>query len=62
MKKTVARIKNIKYEELTKELEITIIVTDPKFRKKILRDLSLAGNLEFEGDSVVFISKEDEDA
>jgi len=62
MKKRVGKIKSIKYAEESRDLEVTILITDPKFRKKLLRDLSLSGNLEFEGDKVMFISEENEDA
>ena len=53
-KEVVGRIKNIKINEDTSDLEVTIVVTDSKFRKKLLRDLSLSGNIIFVKDKVVF--------
>jgi len=50
----VGKIKNIKYCSETNDLEISIIITDDKFKKKILRDLSLSGNLEFKNTQVYF--------
>lgn len=60
-KNEVGKIKNIKYNESNEDLELTITITDPKFRKKILRDLSLSGNLEFEGDKLIFTPSEEDD-
>ena len=51
---TVGRIKNISINEDTGELNVLIIVTDSKFKKKLLRDLSLSGNIKFENDKIVF--------
>ena len=53
-KNTVGRIKNISINEDTGELNVLIVVTDSKFKKKLLRDLSLSGNIKFENDKVVF--------
>lgn len=58
MEKTVGRIKNIRYNEDTQDLEFTVFVTDPKFKKKLLRDLALSGNLKVDGDELIFIPKE----
>lgn len=56
----VGKIKNINLDEVTGELEITILVTDNKFKKKILRDLSLSGNLMIDGENIIFVpSKSD---
>jgi hypothetical protein len=60
-KETVGKIKNIKLSD-SNELELTIQITDAKFKKKILRDLSLSGNLEFEGDQIIFIPTEESNA
>jgi hypothetical protein len=54
--KSVGRIKNIKYDPETNDMEIVICVTDNKFKKKILRDLSLSGKIKFEGDEILFTS------
>lgn len=53
--KEIGKIKNIKLDEETQELELTIRISDPKFKKKILRDLSLSGNLIIENDNLIFI-------
>jgi hypothetical protein len=37
-------------------MEIVIFVTDNKFKKKLLRDLSLSGQIKFEGDEILFTS------
>jgi predicted nicotinamide N-methyase len=51
---TVGKIKNIKYNSETNDLEILIKVLDSKFKKKILRDLDLAGYIYFEGNELVY--------
>jgi hypothetical protein len=53
---SVGRIKNIKYDPETNDMEIVICITDNKFKKKLLRDLSLSGKIKFEGDHVLFTS------
>jgi predicted nicotinamide N-methyase len=53
----VGKIKNIKYDTKTNDLEISIIITDAKFKKKLLRDLSLAGNIEFKNDLLFYKEK-----
>jgi hypothetical protein len=59
----VGKIKNFKYNLDEDTLEITISISDPKFKKKIIRDLSLNGQLSFENDKLIFTpSKEDSDA
>jgi hypothetical protein len=60
-KNKVGKIKSIKLNEDTQELEFTIVVTDSKFKKKLLRDLSLSGNLKVDGDQLVFIPTQEED-
>lgn len=57
LKSKVGKIKNIKIDGETQELEFTVLVTDAKFRKKLLRDLALAGNLYVEGDEVFFLEE-----
>lgn len=56
----VGKIKNIKIDEETQVLELTIVIVDPKFKKKILRDLSLSGNLIVEDNRVIFLPPETE--
>jgi predicted nicotinamide N-methyase len=52
----IGRIKNIRYDAITNDMEIVIVITDNKFKKKIIRDMSLAGKIEFDGDTVLFTS------
>lgn len=59
-KKEVGKIKNIKYNEDTDDLELTVIIVDPKFKKKILRDLSLSGNLIIENEKLIFLPEKEE--
>jgi hypothetical protein len=54
----VGRIKFISLNEETQDLEVTILISDPKFKKKILRDLSLSGNLTIDGDKLIYESEE----
>ena len=51
----VGKIKKIKYDEENDILDITISIFDPKFRKEILRNLSLKGMLKIEDDNLVFM-------
>ena len=60
--KVIGKIKNLSFYTDTGDLEVTILVTDAKFRKKLLRDLSLSGNLKINGTDLVFVDKEEEDA
>ena len=58
----VGRIKSIKYNENTLDLEVTIAITDSKFKKKLLRDLSLSGRLKMVDNKLIYISNmKDED-
>jgi len=50
----VGKIKNLKYDTKTNDLEINIVITDEKFKKKLLRDLSLSGNIEFKNDMIYY--------
>jgi len=54
IEKSVGKIKNVKYDSETNDMEITIFIIDNKFKKKLLRDLSLMGKLSFDGDSVFY--------
>jgi hypothetical protein len=56
----VGRIKNIKLNDLTQQLEVTITVTDVKFKKQLLRNFLLSGNLSIEDDKLIFTAKEDD--
>jgi hypothetical protein len=56
LQKNVGKIKNIKYDSDSNDMEIVIFITDNKFKKKILRDMSLTGQLKFDGDDVFFTS------
>ena len=61
--KVVGKIRSVTYVEGEDVLDFTIRVTDPKFKKKLLRDLSLAGKIKLVGDKIVFVDdEEDEDA
>jgi hypothetical protein len=54
--KTIGRIKNIKYNSDTKDMEVTLIVTDNKFKKKLLRDMALSGIIKIKGEQISFTS------
>lgn len=58
--KVIGRIKNLVISPESDSLEVTILVTDPKFKKKLLRDLSLSGNLKVEGTDLIFVSGDDD--
>ena len=58
----VGKIKSIKYNEDTLDLEVTIAITDSMFKKKLLRDLSLSGRLKMVDNKLIYISNmKDED-
>ena len=52
--RTVGKIKNVEYNSENNDLEVTISVTDAKFKKKLIRDLSLLGKIKFDGDNIVY--------
>lgn len=52
--KEVGKIKSFSYDTVSDDLEITIRVTDSKFKKKLLRDFSLAGKLKVKEDIVLY--------
>lgn len=60
-KKIVGKFKSINYNEETGELDFTVSVVDSKFKKKLLRDLSLSGNLRVEGNKLVYVPPADND-
>ena len=58
--KNIGRIKNIKYNSETKDMEVTFVVTDNKFKKKLLRDMALSGVIEVKGEQISYTgNKED---
>tara|TARA_R110000772_G_scaffold265286_1_gene386619 strand:+ start:151 stop:348 length:198 start_codon:yes stop_codon:yes gene_type:complete len=50
----VGRIKNFCFNTDTNDLEITLIITDNKFKKKIIRDFSMIGKLKIDGEIVTY--------
>jgi len=62
MKNNVGKIKSISFDEENKDLEITIVITDSKFKKKLLRDLSLSGNISIEDGKLIYIENEEYNA
>lgn len=54
IKKEVGKIKNFIFNQKTNDLEITLIITDNKFKKKVLRDFSLSGDISFSKDIVIY--------
>lgn len=56
--KIVGKIRSVTYHEEEDVLDFTIRVTDPKFKKKLLRDLSLAGKIKLENDRIIYIEEE----
>ncbi len=55
----VGKIKNITYNEETGDLDLVIAVTDPSFKKKILRNFSLSGKLKIVDDKIFFEQEDD---
>lgn len=58
MEREVGRIKNISINLETEEMDVTIAISDKKFQKTIIRDLSAAGKIKFEGDKIIYIGDE----
>ena len=58
-KREVGKITGLTLRESEGELDIVFTVTDAKFKKKILRDLTLAGMIEVSGDKILFVSDEE---
>lgn len=56
--KDVGRIRNLKYNIETGNLEVTIEITDNKFKKKLIRDLDLSGKIKFEKDRIILIEEQ----
>lgn len=56
--KHVGEIKNIVFDSDEDHLEVTVVITDAKYKKKFLRDLHLSGHVEFVGNKLVYIDKE----
>lgn len=61
LSRDVGRIKNLRYNTDSGNLEITIEITDNKFKKKLIRDLDLSGKIKFEKDKIILI-EDDKDA
>lgn len=59
--RSVGKIKNLKINTDNDSLEITVEITDAKFKKKIIRDLSLSGKIEFIGNKVIYRDTGDDD-
>lgn len=59
--KVVGKFKRVNYNEETGEMDFTITVTDSKFKKKLLRELHLSGNLKVVGDKLVYLPQEGDD-
>ncbi len=57
--KIIGKIKNIKYNPDNGDLEALVIFLDEKFKKKLLRDLSLSGDITFDGKNVMFKDESD---
>ena len=55
----VGKIKNINYDSETNDLEVLIKIFDNKFKKKLLRDLSLSGHIYFEKNKLIYIDNDD---
>ncbi len=58
MEVKVGKIKNLKIDIDTEELEFTIVITDSKFKKQFLRDLNLAGKLAVKGEEIFFLGED----
>jgi hypothetical protein len=60
LNKNIGHIKNIKYNSDTRDMEVTFVVTDSKFKKKLIRDMSLSGMIEINGEQISYTgNKED---
>ncbi len=55
----VGKIKNINYDSETNDLEVLVKIFDNKFKKKLLRDLSLSGHIYFEKNKLIYIDNDD---
>ena len=55
----VGKIKNINYDSDTDELEILVKIHNNKFKKKILRDLSLSGHIYFDKNKLIYVDTAD---
>ena len=53
----VGKIKSFLYCTDDDSLAFTIKLIDPKFKKKMLRDLSLAGKIKLSGDKIMYEGK-----
>jgi len=55
----VGKIKNINYDSKTDELEVLVKIYNNKFKKKILRDLSLSGHIYFDKNELIYVENAD---
>ena len=58
--KIIGKIKNFQFNTGTSDLEVTIIISDEKFKKQILRDFHLSGKLKIDGEYIKFEGDEDD--
>ena len=58
----IGKIKSIKINEDSNDIELVVAISDPKFKKQIIRDLNLSGNLKIDGENFIFIPSENDDA
>ena len=57
----VGIIKNVIYDDESQWLDVVIRITDNKFKKKLLRDLSLSGDIKFVGNKLIYVDNREED-
>jgi hypothetical protein len=60
--KVVGKFKRVTYNEETGDVDFTITVTDAKFKKKLIRNLFLSGNLKVIDDCLVYVPSEEDDS
>ncbi len=57
---TVGKIKNISFNSEDETLEVTVVISNKKFQKKLLRDLSLHGKIKFESNKLIYLDNIEE--
>lgn len=60
MSDKVGKIKAIIYNDEDDSLDVVFEITDKKFQKKLLRDLTFSGNLTIEDDKLIYVSSEED--
>ncbi len=60
-KKQVGTIKNVIYNDDFQSLDVLVRITDSKFKKKLLRDLSLSGNIKFVNNKLIYIDNNEDE-